>query len=54
MQNTNFVQGPAILYLSRYIYFSRFEGRGNGKVDYDEFVTAIEPIIVKMHDIHEE
>ena len=32
----------------------RIEGRGNGKVDYDEFVTAIEPIIVKMHDIHEE
>ena len=32
----------------------RIEGRGNGKVDYDEFVTAIDPIIVKMHDIQQE
>ena len=32
----------------------RIEGRGNGKVDYDEFVTAIDPIIVRMHDIQQE
>jgi hypothetical protein len=31
----------------------RIEGRGNGKVDYDEFVQALDPIIVKLHDIHE-
>ena len=31
----------------------RIEGRGNGTVDYDEFVQALDPIIVKMHDIHQ-
>jgi PBP1b-binding outer membrane lipoprotein LpoB len=31
----------------------RIEGRGNGKVDFDEFVQALDPIIVKMHDIHQ-
>jgi Ca2+-binding EF-hand superfamily protein len=31
----------------------RIEGRGNGTVDYDEFVSALDPIIVRMHDIHE-
>ena len=29
----------------------RIEGGGNQKIDFDEFVQAIEPIYVKMHDI---
>ena len=29
----------------------RIEGRGNGKVDFDEFAQSIDMIFVKMHDI---
>ena len=29
----------------------RIEGRGNGKVDFDEFSQSIDMIFVKMHDI---
>ena len=29
----------------------RIEGSGNGKVDFDEFVQALEPIYIKMHDV---
>jgi Ca2+-binding EF-hand superfamily protein len=29
----------------------RIEGGGNQKVDFDEFVQALEPIFIKMHDV---